>query len=294
MPTALQDINTTEEIFGNNGESDIGGNITKTKKTEPQPVSTNKQPSPVSSYKDEDTVSSKGYSKPMMISWDSPNSNQSNPTPDTSANTYAAPVTTYNAAAAAPINTKRLLAGYSIPCEMMYTLQTDKPANPITAILTRDFVKSGIVLLPKGSKLTGMVTEVSNSGRIFIAFNRILLPSGEEKEFKGEGMDGVDTSIGLAGEYINNTAKYAGVAADVVVAAGLDSMAQSQQTTVSNGVVVATTPQPSFGNSLGKIGGQVVGDMAKSQASQIAQQPAVYRVPQGKQLYIYIRETFTL
>jgi hypothetical protein len=86
-----------------------------------------------------------------------------------------------------------LAGGSTLSAELTHSLEAKscKPGDQVTARLTEDVKSDGKVVVPKGSKLVGHVTEAkarskdNADSRLGIVFDRAVLKSGQELSFNG-------------------------------------------------------------------------------------------------------------
>jgi hypothetical protein len=119
------------------------------------------------------------------------------PLAETSAPAKANPIATAGSAEAAPaartaaVREITLPAGTSLPIVLDTTVGSDvsKVEEAVQAHLSRAVVASGITVLPEGSRVTGVVTDATRSGKVkgraHVAMRfTTLVPRGEEERYQ--------------------------------------------------------------------------------------------------------------
>jgi hypothetical protein len=164
-----------------------------------------------------------------------------------------------------------LASGTTLNAELMHSLDANscKPGDEVTAKLTEDVKSDGKVVLHKGSKLVGHVTEAharskdNADSRLGIVFDKAVLKSGQELSFNGalqamapplnaalSAAGDESSSIGAAGPISGGGARRSG-------GGGLLGGATSTATGVVGGATgtVTSTTTGAVSGTIGRAGG---------------------------------------
>jgi type IV secretion system protein VirB10 len=133
--------------------------------------------------------------------------------------------------------------GEFIECAMLHRLVSDVQESPVNVIVTRDFIDQDrqYVVIPSGTKILGksQVVSYQNTKKLFVWFERMILPGGKNVPFPQNKSMGLDSEgvAGLSSSVNSHFFQKFGSAMLVGILDGLGGLAQnriSQQSGMSH------------------------------------------------------------
>ncbi len=192
-----------------------------------------------------------------------------------------------------PTSLPALEEGTLIYCKLLSPASTDFMDSPIAAETTRPVNRNGITLIPRGSKLTGVVQASKNDRVFFDPDWRVRLPSGRQftitAHSQEQSYDRISRSpnpsdgrSGLPGNILNQTpAKKSGILPDMAKA-----LTRFGKETVKTGVGEFV---PATGRNFAIEGSSIAVEqlLTPKEQSSVRNQPVVH-VPAGQEFYLVI------
>ena len=170
----------------------------------------------------------------------------------------------------------------------------------LTSIDTRESEQLYKVLLPYGGKgrhgegiprntiLFGTVNYPNKGRKVFMQFNKALLPDGQEVELKAQALSAKDYSPGLEGKlHSNATGRIASTLGLTMVSAFTDTLTEKQA--LSEGDV---RPKPTAKDAMYQGIAKASEMEAQRQASELGNVQAYVTISAGKELIVNLLATY--
>lgn len=149
--------------------------------------------------------------------------------------------------------------------------------------------KAGGGSLPPETILLGQFNYSGQGERVFVFFNKAVLPDGQEINIRGQALSSKDYRVGIIGDYHSNKgSQMASVLGLSMVSGVSEVMVEKQGLGQSYNIVPKSTIKNGLYNGVAK-----VTDMeANDQAAQLAAAPKYVTIDSGADLIISIGESF--
>ncbi len=151
--------------------------------------------------------------------------------------------------------------------------------------------------LPKNSIAFGTINYPGRGKKVFIQFNKALLPSGKEVQLKAQALNSKNYSPGLVGDFNGKaTERIVSTLGLTMVSAMTDTLTEREALGASpgNGGMIATdtTPKATTKNALYQGISKVSEMEAQRQARALESQPEYVTIPAGTEMIINLVSTY--
>lgn len=147
--------------------------------------------------------------------------------------------------------------GEFLEAVVLHRVEVDHSGSPVVAQVTRDFysLKRDAVVIPKGTRVIGKATSVSNSHqrRLDVTFHRMILPGGHSIPLPTATGHHRSGSIGLATSHNSHTFKRLSSAIFLGLVDGLGGLVQSNTTPASQWSPVIEESERSFRSAAAEV-----------------------------------------
>lgn len=147
--------------------------------------------------------------------------------------------------------------GEFLEAVVLHRVEVDHSGSPVVAQVTRDFysLKRDAIVIPKGTRVIGRATSVSNSHqrRLDVTFHRLILPGGHSIPLPTATGHHRSGSIGLATSHNSHTFKRLSSAIFLGLVDGLGGLAQSTVKQTSQWSPVIEESERSFRSAAAEV-----------------------------------------
>lgn len=186
---------------------------------------------------------------------------------------------------------KGLPTGSNIIGKLLSAIDSRDLNGPIKVLLPYGASFKGEQFIEKNSLLIGKASYSGKGDRIFLSFDKAIMPSGEEKSIMATALDSEDYSNGLIGEvHSETTMRVAGTLGLTMISSMSDVLTEK----TAHGEFGSTTPNATMKNAVLQGVSKVSELEAGRQAEAMAQTPPYITLEAGADLIISLNSSFGL
>ena len=184
---------------------------------------------------------------------------------------------------------------------------TNLIGKTLTTIDTRDASQLVKVLLPYGGRasaggelpkstiLFGQIAYNGKGEKVFVKFNKGVLPSGEEFQVEAQGLSPSDYSPGLVGHFHGNADIRVASSLGLTMVAGMSDVLTEKESLGGGGLIPGSvTPKSNMKNAIYHGAAKVAQDEATRQAEAIGQEQEYVTVDAGTDLIVSLTKAFVV
>jgi hypothetical protein len=149
--------------------------------------------------------------------------------------------------------------------------------------------------IPKNSILLGTVSYSGQGEKVFIQFNRVIFPEGQEFQIQAQALSSSDYSPGLVGVHHGNTdLRIAASVGLTMISAATDVLTTKNSIrAINQGEIQELTPEPTIKNAMLQGASKVTKQEAARQAGEVNQKQDYITVEAGNDLIVSLITPFT-
>jgi hypothetical protein len=183
--------------------------------------------------------------------------------------------------------------GTNIIGRTMTTIDTRQAAQLVKVLLPYGGSAKAGGQLPKNSVLFGQVTYGGKGEKVFIKFDKGVLPSGEELQVEAQGLSPSDYSPGLLGQFHGNRDMRVATAMGLTMVAAASNVLTEREAIGGSALMPgAVNPKATMKNAMYQGASQVAQSEANRQAQEIGEAEEYVTVDAGTDLIVSLTKAF--
>lgn len=184
---------------------------------------------------------------------------------------------------------RKLPIGSNIIGKLLSSIDSRDLMSQIKVLLPYGAKFNGEQLIPKNSMLIGKANYTGNGERIFISFDRLVTPSGDETKIMANALDSSDYANGIIGDVHSESGiRIAGTLGLTMISTMADVLTEKY----SHGDLGVVTPKSTIKNSVYQGVSKVTEMEATRQAEEMAKVTPFIILNAGKELIISLTSSF--
>lgn len=186
-------------------------------------------------------------------------------------------------------NAQRIPSGASFVGKLLTSIDTRSQQRVHVMLPYGGSHKSGGGSLPPETILMGQFSYSGEGERVFILFNRAVLPDGEEIAIQAQALSSKDYRVGVIGNYHGNKGSQMASVIGLSMVSGISEVMVEKQ---GLGQSFNFTPKSTLKNGIYNGVAKVTETEANNQATQLAQTPKYVTIDSGSDVIISLGESF--